>query len=56
MSAVKDAADDPGCQGLREQWYYLRFYVRRAMPPTDGFSTGNVWEKKHLSTIFTQYI
>ena len=26
-SVVKDAADDPDCQGLREQWYYLRFYV-----------------------------
>ena len=34
-SVVKDAADDPNCQGLREQWYYLRFYVRRTMPPTD---------------------
>ena len=33
-SVVKDAADDPDCQGLREQWYYLRFYVRRTMPPT----------------------
>ena len=34
-SVVKDAADDPDCQGLREQWYYLRFYVRRTMPPTE---------------------
>ena len=33
-SVVKDAADDLDCQGLREQWYYLRFYVRRTMPPT----------------------
>ena len=33
-SVVKDAADDPDCQGLREQWYYLRFYVGRTMPPT----------------------
>ena len=35
-SVVKDAADNPDChsQGLREQWYYLRFYVRRTMPPT----------------------
>ena len=30
---VKDAADDPDCQGLGEQWYYLRFYMRRTMPP-----------------------
>ena len=28
-SVVKVAADDPDCQGLREQWYYLRFYMRR---------------------------
>ena len=28
---VKDAADDPDCQGLGEQWYYLRFYVHRTM-------------------------
>ena len=33
-SIVKDAEDDPDCQGLREQWYYLRFYVRRTMLPT----------------------
>ena len=33
-SVVKDAADDSDCPGLREQWYYLRFYVRRTMPPT----------------------
>ena len=33
-SVVKDAADNPDCQGLREQWYYLQFYVRRTMPPT----------------------
>ena len=33
-SVVKDAADNPDCQGLREQWYYLWFYVRRTMPPT----------------------
>ena len=32
-SVVKDAADNPDCQALREQWYYLRFYVRRTMPP-----------------------
>ena len=32
VSVVKD--DNPDCQGLREQWYYLRFYVRRTMPPT----------------------
>ena len=31
---VKDAADNPDCQGLREQWNYLWFYVRRTMPPT----------------------
>ena len=37
-SVVKDAADNPDCQGLREQWYYLRFYVRRTMPPT-----GTAW-------------
>ena len=35
-SVVKDAADDPDCQRLRGQWYYLRFYVRRTMPPTVG--------------------
>ena len=28
-SVVKDAVDTPNCQGLREQWYYLRFYHRR---------------------------
>ena len=33
-SVVKDAADNPDCQGLREQWYYLRFYVPRTIPPT----------------------
>ena len=33
-SVVKDAVNTPDCQGLREQWYYLRFYVRRTMPPT----------------------
>ena len=33
-SVVKDAADNPDCQGLRGQWYYLRLYVRRTMPPT----------------------
>ena len=33
-SVVKDTADNPDCQGLREQWYYLLFYVRRTMPPT----------------------
>ena len=33
-SVVKDAVDTSDCQGLREQWYYLRFYVRRTMPPT----------------------
>ena len=36
LSVVKDAADDPDCQELKEQWYYLRFYVRRTMPPTDA--------------------
>ena len=40
-SVVKDAADDPDCQGLREQWYYLRFYVRRTMPPTAGHGFGH---------------
>ena len=39
-SVVKDAVDNPDCQGYREQWYYLRFYVRRTMPPTD--------KRKHL--------
>ena len=34
-SAIKDPADNPDCQGLREQWYYLRFYVCRVMSPTD---------------------
>ena len=34
VSVDKDAADDLDYQGLREQWYYLRFYVRRTMPPT----------------------
>ena len=38
-SVVKNAADDPDCQGLREQWYYLRFYVRRTMPPTEVTTT-----------------
>ena len=33
-SVVNDAVDSPDCQGFREQWYYLRFYVRRTMPPT----------------------
>ena len=33
-SVVKDTADNPDCQGLREQWYYLLFYVRRTIPPT----------------------
>ena len=37
MSVVKDAVDTRDCQGLREQWYYLRFYVRRTMPPTGQF-------------------
>ena len=27
-SVVKNAADDPDCQGLREHWYYLLFYVQ----------------------------
>ena len=36
-SVVKDAADDPDCQGSREQWYYLRFYMRRTMPSTGQF-------------------
>ena len=34
-SVVKDALDTTDCERLREQWYYLRFYVRRTMPPTD---------------------
>ena len=34
VSVVKDAANDPDCQELREQWYYLRFYVRLTKPPT----------------------
>ena len=33
-SVVKDAADNPDCQGLREQWCSLQFYVGRTMPPT----------------------
>ena len=33
-SVVKDALDTTDCERLREQWYYLRFYVRRTMPPT----------------------
>ena len=33
-NVVKDAANDPDCQGLMEQWYYLQFYVHRTMPPT----------------------
>ena len=33
-SVVKDALDTTDYEGLREQWYYLRFYVRRTMPPT----------------------
>ena len=36
-SVIMDATDNPDCQGLREQWYYLRFFVRRTMPPTDVF-------------------
>ena len=35
-SVVKDALDTTDCERLREQWYYLRFYVRRTMPPTAG--------------------
>ena len=31
---VKDTADNPDCQGLRKQWYYLQFYVSRTMRPT----------------------
>ena len=30
-SVVKDAVDTSDCQGLREQWYYCRFYVRRTI-------------------------
>ena len=33
-SVVKDALDTTDCERLREQWYYLRLYVRRTMPPT----------------------
>ena len=40
-SVVKDALDTNDCERLREQWYYLRFYVRRTMPPTD-MHTGTV--------------
>ena len=39
-SVVKDAVDTPNCQGLREQWFYLRFYVRRTMPPTAAWGQG----------------
>ena len=39
-SVVKDAADDPDCPVLREQWHYLRFYVHRTMPPTVGSDIG----------------
>ena len=35
-SVVKDALDTTDCERLREQWYYLRFYVRRTMPPTES--------------------
>ena len=35
-SVVKDALDTTDCERLREQWYYLQFYVRRTMPPTVG--------------------
>ena len=38
-SVVKDTADDPDCQRLGEQWYYLRFYVHRTMPPTEVRTT-----------------
>ena len=44
-SVVKDAADNPDCQGLREQWYYLWFYVRRTMPPTVWTSLSAVLKK-----------
>ena len=37
-SVVKDALDTNDCERLREQWYYLRFYVRRTMPPTEFHS------------------
>ena len=42
-SVVKDAADSPDCQGLREQWYYLQFYVRRTMPPTEDLVTIQIY-------------
>ena len=34
-TVFKYAVDTPDCQGLREQWYYLWFYVRRTVPPTE---------------------
>ena len=37
-SVVKDALGTTDCERLREQWYYLRFYVRRTMPPTDQWA------------------
>ena len=43
-SVVKDAVDTPNCQGLREQWFYLRFYVRRTMPPTAAWGHGCLME------------
>ena len=43
-SVAKDAADDSDCQGLREQWYYLQFYVRRTMPPTDLVVECGCWQ------------
>ena len=50
-SVVKDAVDSPDCQGFREQWYYLRFYVRRTMPPT-AFQWGSPdTEMIHQSTV-----
>ena len=42
-SVVKDALDTTDCERLREQWYYLRFYVRRTMPPTVPSSCVACW-------------
>ena len=44
VSVVKDAANDPDCQELRQQWYYLRFYVRLTKPPT-VLKTYHSWMK-----------
>ena len=51
-SVVKDAADNPDCQGLREQWYYLWFYVRRTMPPTERYSNALIsWWRHQMETL-----